>query len=144
MGIALSISHKEPAAASHHVAVALARTRASGETVGVDVEAQVPISARVAARILTEHERRCIDGEGADAVGLQALAYFSLKEAFYKAVHPWLLRHVGFQEVEVDRGDDASTFRFVAGTPVCDAVGGHYEDGEWLVATALVRTCQAA
>jgi 4'-phosphopantetheinyl transferase EntD len=88
-GWAGSISHKGARAAALIAPAGAAR-------VGVDLELAQPARTDIARRILTERERTVeIDGRG-------ATLRFSIKEAIYKAVDPFVRRYVAFTEVELD------------------------------------------
>lgn len=108
-----SISH------TRRLAVALVRADpAPNLHIGVDIETLSDPDREqhrpdLAPRILTANERRmlpphAVDGritrEYLDAVRIR----FSLKEAVYKAIDPWVQRHVRFQEVETTLHDDGT------------------------------------
>ena len=109
-GVSGSISHKDG------VAVALASRTGVG-FVGVDIEVascsrrKRPCAA-LARRVLTDRERAGLGGLVVAAPAVSAdsevLLSFSLKESVYKALHPYLHRHVGFQEAEVSPRADGS------------------------------------
>ena len=90
-----SISHKRG------LAVALAAPARAGERIGVDVEVRRPPRLDLAPRILTEAERAAIADLEPHARGLAVALRFSLKEAIYKSIDPFLRRYVGFREVAV-------------------------------------------
>lgn len=112
-GILGSISH------TRRCAVALVRVdHAPDVHLGVDIEA-LPDPDReqhrpdLAPRILTAHERRALpphrEGDRVTRAYLDAVRIrFSLKEAVYKAIDPWVQRHVRFQEVETTLHDDGT------------------------------------
>ena len=108
-----SISHKRA------LAVALAAADDGGR-VGVDVEALAPRRHDLSPRVLTARERDALAATGA-ARERAVLRAFALKEAIYKAIDPFLRRHVGFLEVEVwpDRPavDDQRGLAAVSGDP---------------------------
>ncbi|HVK88238.1 MAG TPA: 4'-phosphopantetheinyl transferase superfamily protein [Kofleriaceae bacterium] len=84
-----SISHKGTRAAALVAPAGDAR-------VGIDLELAQPPRADIARRILTARERTLeIDGRG-------TTLRFSIKEAIYKAVDPFVRRYVGFTEVELE------------------------------------------
>ena len=69
----------------------------------------------LARRLLTENEQKRL-GSLNDLCSKEdeVLLRFSLKEAVYKAIHPFLLRPVGFMEVEVDPNiDGTATLTFL-------------------------------
>jgi enterobactin synthetase component D len=93
-GLVGSISHKRA------LAVALAAGD-DGWRVGVDLEALAPRRFDIAPRVLTAAERAALAGVTGLARDHAVLRAFALKEAVYKAIDPFLRRHVGFLEVEV-------------------------------------------
>ncbi len=115
-GLVGSISHKDC------IAVALLADAADGR-VGVDVELDVDRPIDVARRVLTNAELDAIAGLDARARARAVLRRFSVKEAIYKAIDPFLRRYVGFREVEPDAADPRR-FVFiapaVAGEPALD------------------------
>jgi 4'-phosphopantetheinyl transferase EntD len=86
-----SISHKGD------VAAALI-ARDEGARVGLDLELAAPSRLPIERRILTARERESI-------VGARITLAFSIKEAIYKAIDPYVRRYVGFTEVELALGD---------------------------------------
>lgn len=105
-----SISHKRG------LAVALA-ARELEARVGVDVELYAAPRTDIAARVLTDDERRSLLGVEGEARGRAVALRFSLKEAVYKAIDPYLRRYVGFREVAVWPADDG-TARVDSALPV--------------------------
>ncbi len=92
-GFTGSISHK----AGQALAVAAPR---DGRTLGVDTEVLGDRDrSSIAQRVLRPEElaRWRVGGED----WAQLLRVFSIKEAVYKALHPWVRRYVGFDEAEV-------------------------------------------
>lgn len=112
-GVLGSISH------TRRLAVALVRADpAPNVHIGVDIET-LPDPDReqhrpdLAPRILTAHERRALpphtEGDRVTRAYLDAVRIrFSLKEAVYKAIDPWVQRHVRFQEVETTLHDNGT------------------------------------
>jgi 4'-phosphopantetheinyl transferase EntD len=96
-GFVGSVSHK-PA-----IAVALA-ARDEGAAIGVDVEQARPGAIDVSRKVLTAHELAVVDALPADERWRGVLVRFSIKEAIYKAVDPFVQRYVGFKEAEVEIG----------------------------------------
>lgn len=94
-----SISHK----GSHKGALAAALVAPAGHGhIGVDLEVAAPPGQDIARRILTPREQAALPDRGR-AVTLR----FSIKEAIYKAIDPYVRRYVGFTEVELDLTGDA-------------------------------------
>lgn len=93
-GMSASISHKRDRA--------LALLARSGSArIGLDVEELGRARESIARRILVEDEQRAIEllpeAERWEAI----LGRFAVKEAVYKALHPFVERFVGFHEAEV-------------------------------------------
>jgi 4'-phosphopantetheinyl transferase EntD len=93
-GLVGSISHKNT------LAVAMAARAAQG-TLGVDLEDYGPPRPGIATRILTATELRDVDALGGERRWFGVLVRFSIKEAIYKALDPYVHRYVGFHEAEV-------------------------------------------
>jgi 4'-phosphopantetheinyl transferase EntD len=89
-----SISHKGALAAALVAPVGAGR-------VGLDLEVAAPPRHDIAGRILTPREQAQLPDRGR-AVTLR----FSIKEAIYKALDPYLHRYVSFLEVELDLTGD--------------------------------------
>lgn len=93
-GFVGSISHKTS------VAVGLARP-ADGARVGVDVEIEKVGRVDISSRVLTDPELEELARVDEGARARFTLLRFSMKEAVYKAIDPYLRRYVGFREVEL-------------------------------------------
>ena len=101
-----SVSHKGSWAA------ALVAPRQPGCTLGVDLEDAAGPRVDISRRVLTERELVTLDRLSGDARRAQLALRFSLKEAIYKAIDPWVRRYVGFREVElVLDGESSGTGR---------------------------------
>ena len=59
-------------------------------------------------KLLTPEERNRVGSLPLTDVEGETLLRFSFKESVYKALHPFLLRPISFQEVEVDPSPDGS------------------------------------
>jgi 4'-phosphopantetheinyl transferase EntD len=104
-GIAASISHKET------LAVALAAI--DGEaTRGVDVEIDAPRRVDVSRHVLTAEEEKLVAAQPKAARASEVLLRFSIKEAIYKALDPYLNRYVAFREVSVFPDGGAARVEF--------------------------------
>lgn len=131
-GLVGSISHKRA------VAVALAAGDL-GWRIGIDLEQLGPRRFDIAGRILTAAERAAIvdlaDRERDHAV----IRAFALKEAVYKAIDPFLRRHVGFLEVAV--WPDPAGAAAVVGDPAwgLEVEAAWRWHGEHVVCTARAR-----
>ncbi|MBA3541646.1 MAG: 4'-phosphopantetheinyl transferase superfamily protein [Deltaproteobacteria bacterium] len=97
-----SISHK----AGHAVAL-VAPADATGARVGVDLERTDRTRVDIARRILTPRELAALPTAASERFRA-VLLRFSIKEAIYKAIDPFLRRYVGFQEVELAIADDGT------------------------------------
>jgi 4'-phosphopantetheinyl transferase EntD len=113
-----SISHKGALAA------ALVAPAGLGH-VGVDLERAAPPRADIAPRILTPRELAALPDRGR-AVTLR----FSIKEAIYKAVAPYVQRYVGFTEVELDLDGETVTVR--SALPFAIEATWREHAGHWL------------
>jgi len=94
-GVDGSVSHKRG------LAVALASPRDPAARVGVDVELLAAARLDIAPRVLTPDERAALADLDASARARAVTLRFSLKEAVYKAIDPFVRRYVGFREVAV-------------------------------------------
>jgi enterobactin synthetase component D len=109
---------------SHKPAVAVALACASNDArVGVDVEIEREGRVDISRRVLTDAELAELESdareiaEPANASSLRAhwtLERFSMKEAIYKAIDPFVQRYVGFREVRLVSAGDAFDCVFVA------------------------------
>ncbi|MGE0549661.1 MAG: 4'-phosphopantetheinyl transferase [Kofleriaceae bacterium] len=88
-----SVSHKSTRAAA-------LVCRDSGPRIGVDLELAAPPRQDIATRILTPRELEALADRGAGTT-----LRFSIKEAIYKAVDPFVRRYVAFTEVELEIAD---------------------------------------
>lgn len=93
-GVTVSISHKST------MAVALV-VPASEWRVGVDLEILRHPRVDISPRVLTEEERAAISDLEGDMWTRALLLRFSVKEALYKAIDPFVRRYVAFHEVQV-------------------------------------------
>lgn len=100
-GVVGSISHKRS------LAVGLA-CRPAGWTVGVDIEQPRMGSQDISRHVLTDSELAEIAGLAPEVRSERVMQRFSLKESIYKAIHPYVRRFVGFQEVSVTPLADGS------------------------------------
>jgi enterobactin synthetase component D len=87
-GHAASVSHKGALAAA-------LVTRDTGWHIGLDLELAQPSRHDIGSRILTAREQAQIRAPR------EVTRSFSIKEAIYKAVDPFVRRYVGFLEVEL-------------------------------------------
>lgn len=117
---------------SHKGELAVGFVAAGGDyAVGVDIEkSQNKATDRLFNRILTSNEQRRI-GTLVDAnvpAEEEVMLLFSFKEAIYKAIHPTLLRPIGFQEVEVlPLRDGTCQFQFVLQSHELFEATGYWE-----------------
>jgi len=93
-GLSGSISHKRD------LALALV-ARDSHGTLGVDLEDYAPPRMGIIDRILVEEEQRTVEALAEDRRWIAVLLRFSIKEAIYKALDPFVHRYVDFHEAVV-------------------------------------------
>lgn len=116
--------------------VAVAKFGAPLRNVGIDLERVGSVSPEVAKRILSERE---LSG----ATPREASLRFSAKEAFYKAIYPFVRRYVGFGEVEIELGSARAFEVRVVSSQLASEVAervfkGHYALNDELCATVVV------
>jgi enterobactin synthetase component D len=138
-GVRASVSHKD------EVAVALVAERVAGDDashVGVDVELLSPPRSDVSRHVLTDAERAELAPLDEEARRRALLVRFSLKEALYKALDPFVQRYVGFLEVEarpLDDGGAAFQLDLAEGALAFHAEGRWLVQGDVVLTTARVR-----
>jgi 4'-phosphopantetheinyl transferase EntD len=98
-GLVGSISHKDG------VAVALVAA-ADGAAIGIDIERWAAPRTDIARRVLIEAELAMLAELDGEARGRAVALRFSIKEAIYKAIDPFVRRRVGFHEVAIAPADD--------------------------------------
>ncbi len=133
--VVASISHKD----SHAVALVYPRNPdAARHYVGVDLEGTAPRAYDISRRILTSSELTVLAALPEDKRQLAVTLRFSIKEALYKALDPFVQRFVGFHEIEVNV-DPKGCVRVVA-APAGFAFLANYEmwQQHWL-STASVN-----
>lgn len=121
-----SISHKGTRAAALIAPAGEAR-------VGVDLELAQPARQDIARWILTRREQDTLADRGRGAT-----LRFSIKEAIYKAVDPFVRRYVAFTEVELDVSDEGIALVSSA-LPLAIETTWREHAGFWL-STARART----
>lgn len=92
-GVTGSITHKNE--------LAIAMVARGGPGLGIDLEDTERDRPGVAARVLRPEELEAVERLPVERRWRDTAVRFSLKEAIYKALHPFLLRYIGFQEVAV-------------------------------------------
>lgn len=118
-----SISHKRP------FAIALA-AHANGWTLGVDLERQQPTKTDISRRVLTDAELAELAALGFGDFGdrafqLEVVRRFSIKEAIYKAIDPFVERYVGFREVTLHPPSDHASWLGASDAPGSAEVAVH-------------------
>lgn len=93
-GFVASVSHKRD------LAIAMAASSDHG-TLGVDLEDYAPARLSIAEKVLVEEELAALHGLPDHRRWMALLLRFSLKEAVYKALDPYVHRYVGFHEAIV-------------------------------------------
>jgi enterobactin synthetase component D len=101
-GASGSISHKRT------LAVALAAPARRGLQLGVDVEEDAPLRVDVSRRVLTSEEAAALAAGPPEARERAVLLRLSAKEAIYKALDPFVRRHVSFKEAALVVRDDGT------------------------------------
>lgn len=92
---------------SHKAGFAIAGVAFADDwTLGIDVEEPAPKHEAIARHVLTPREQGAVATLPRERRADAVLLRFSLKEAIYKAIDPWLGRLVGFTEIEVEPLDD--------------------------------------
>lgn len=94
-GLVGSVSHKR------NLAVGMV-SQAAGGTLGVDLEDYAPARPGIASHVLTPREQAQLAPLPDDRRWIALLTRFSIKEAIYKALDPYVRRYVGFHEAEVE------------------------------------------
>lgn len=126
-----SLSHKLDRAAAL-VAVA------GAHRIGVDLERAQPPRLDVGPRVLTAKELAEVSALDEHAYGLAVTLRFSVKEAIYKAIDPFLRRYVGFQEVELTFGADGHV-SVAHALPVSVEAWWCEVSGHWLATARAAR-----
>lgn len=129
-GMVGSISH------TRTLAVALVAEDA-GWTVGVDIERRTLGRRDISRHVLTEPEQAEIAHLTPEQRGEGIMLRFSLKESIYKAIDPFVQRHVGFREASVSlHGDGQARVRLSLrkGGPL--EVEGWWSTGDGFVLTS--------
>ena len=108
-GISGSLTHK------NDLAIALVQASENKYRLGVDLEEISTKETGVAKMVLTETEMSQYEELDSYARDAFLIVRFSLKEAIYKALDPFVRRYVGFKEVEVEQpqADGLFTARFM-------------------------------
>ncbi len=131
-GFVGSISHKDA------LAVGLAEV-AGGQTCGVDLELERVTRPDISRHVLTDDELEA-DSRLPDDERLRTLLLrFSIKEAIYKAIDPFLGRYVGFKEVRANpqaSGCTAIEMRLPASEPQLIVEARWERFGDAVLATA--------
>jgi 4'-phosphopantetheinyl transferase EntD len=70
-------------------------------TLGIDLEDYSPERPGITTMVLRESERSIVASLPEDVQWMATLQRFSMKEAVYKALDPYVQRYVGFHEAEV-------------------------------------------
>lgn len=92
-GVVGSITHKRD--------IAIAMVARGGPGLGIDLEETDRLRPGVAERVLRPEELAAVEALAEDRRWTDTVVRFSVKEAVYKALHPYLQRYIGFGEVAV-------------------------------------------
>jgi len=144
-GVLGSISHKDGACG----VVVCSRDDRVG--IGFDLERREELASSLWRIVLTDEERRFLEGRDPQERGTLARVVFAAKESLYKAQHSFSRTFVGFREVSLtpdpDRGVFAATLlRDVApGLPAGHLLTGRFQmEGEWIHAGIVLRRADLA
>jgi 4'-phosphopantetheinyl transferase EntD len=77
---------------------------------GVDVEGDAPLDAKIQARVCRPEEREWLASRAVSERGLLGKVFFSAKEAVYKCQHPLAGASLGFQDVALRLDPGAGRF----------------------------------
>ncbi|HEY4055060.1 MAG TPA: 4'-phosphopantetheinyl transferase superfamily protein [Kofleriaceae bacterium] len=134
-----SVSHKEARAA----ALVTRASPISGARIGVDLEKAAPSRIDISKRVLTANERDTLAAAhahlepGHPERGRATTLRFSIKEAIYKAVDPFVRRYVAFTEVELDVQDGVA--HVASELPFAIETTWQELDGFWLATARAQR-----
>lgn len=134
-GLRGSISHKDS------LAVALVQPD-QGWHVGIDIEFLKMPKTEIASDILTPRELDEYTREEDSHKTFALMARFSLKEALYKALDPFVRRYVGFEEVDVTLNDDgraSAALSLVQGEGPFESELHWFTFDDMILSTARVR-----
>ena len=120
-----SVSHKGARAAALVAPLDAAR-------VGVDLERAAPSRLDISARILTPRELSTLPDRGRGTT-----LRFSIKEAIYKAVDPFVRRYVAFTEVELDVEEGVA--HVTSALPLAIETTWQERDGFWLATARAIQ-----
>ncbi len=128
---------------SHKAGLAAALVAPAGQGhVGIDLEVAAPPRSDIARRVLTPRELATLDGLDPVARGRAVTLRFSIKEAVYKAIDPYVRRYVGFLEVELDFQDalDPALGELAVSTALPFAIDARWREhaGHWLATARAV------
>jgi len=106
-GITGSISH------SHTWCAAAAGPADEISGLGLDIETIARVHPSIARKVLTPEESASLADKTPDAMRASLAIAFSAKEAVYKCLHPFIGRHMGFQDAVIIPDHDQGTFKTV-------------------------------
>lgn len=136
-GIVGSVTHKAGA-----LAVAMVDLQ-SGWHLGVDLELLRPARPGIARKVLTAPEQEHVRRLAPEEQWREVLVRFSMKEAIYKALDPFVRRYVDFGEVSLDLDADgraAVTLHLGRGEgPFVVEAQAHFSGADEVLTTARVR-----
>jgi len=116
--------------------------------IGVDIERTFSKRVNIARRVLTTNEIENLGNVKGVNKDEEVLLIFSLKESIYKAMHPLICQHVGFQEAEVtphSNGTATVWFNLKSGAHESfdhEKTTAHWQrlEGDFFVTSASVTT----
>ena len=131
-GLSVSLTHKQD------LAIALVGKEDDG-TLGLDLEGDARERMTIGERVLRPEELEVVRALPAAEQWRAVLLRFALKEAAYKAIHPHLLRFVGFQEARVTLGAQAPTVEIVTEPTLVLQAGWEALDAYKVLATVRAK-----
>jgi len=137
-GISGSISHKTDPDLVTAAALVAARDH---QAIGVDIEFADRLRGQIGTAVLTGEEILQIDSLPPDKRSFETLMRFSIKEAVYKAIDPFLHRYVDYKEISVFPDDDGKVK--IQWHPAPPASPGKIE-ARWRVRDGLIITTAKA
>lgn len=130
-----SISHK------NELAAAIAYPQ-DGFSRGIDVERIQRPKTDIASRVLRDEELSVFEALTEEAATHDLLLRFSLKEAVYKAIDPYLVRYVDYRECAVWPSQDGTSrveLFLERGEPRLECHASWFDLGEHVVTIARAR-----
>ena len=131
-GIIGSISHTD------NIAVAVIARTSQLSSIGIDIESAQPLEEDLIKMIIRPDEM-------ANSHPEEGKLIFSIKESIYKCIYPQLKLFVDFQDMEVIRSEQDSSFTAVPHNPAIDSklvarLQGRYKiDNDYIISSAWIE-----